>query len=138
MILFVDRMGVWAVSEELKLHFAPLFLHSIHSQGTSNKACHMEAMLHKLSLECNRIKKKQTKLERLSAGFMIDLQSSLITSDDHVVVLSPPGFRQSNSKSSLSLLSTNNRQLNTSSPNISLNDINISTCSKGGPSLPNQ
>ena len=57
--------------------------------GTSDKACQIEAMLHELSLERNRLKHEQMKLERLAAGLMIDLQSSLITSDDHVVVSAP-------------------------------------------------
>ena len=41
------------------------------------------------------------KLERLSAGLMIDLQSSLLTSDDHVVVSAPEGLLRSESELSL-------------------------------------
>ncbi|KAL7549427.1 hypothetical protein ACHAWF_012691 [Thalassiosira exigua] len=57
--------------------------------GTSDKACQIEAMLHELSMERSRLKHEQTKLERLSAGLMIDLQSTLLTSDDHVIVHAP-------------------------------------------------
>jgi len=60
--------------------------------GTSDTACKIEAMLHELSLERNRLKHEQMKLERLSAGLMIDLQSSLLTSDDNVVVPAPEGL----------------------------------------------
>ena len=35
-------------------------------------------------MERDRLKNEQTQLERLSAGLMIDLQSTLLTSDDHV------------------------------------------------------
>lgn len=72
--------------------------------GTSDKACQIEAMLHELSIERNRLKHEQTKLERLSAGLMIDLQSSLLTSDDHVVVPAPEGsLLRSDSELSVSL-----------------------------------
>jgi len=99
--------------------------------GSSDKACQIEAMLHELSLERNRLKQEQTKLERLSAGLMIDLQSSLITSDDKVVVSAPEGslLRRCDSDLSPSLLGTG-RHLNTSSPNVSLDDIDISNRSK--------
>ena len=60
--------------------------------GTSDKACQIEAMLHELSLERNRLKHEQKKLEHLSAGLMIDLQCSLLTSDDTVIVQAPEGL----------------------------------------------
>ena len=60
--------------------------------GTSDKACQIEAMLHELSLERNRLKHEQKKLEHLSAGLMIDLQCSLLTSDDTVIVHAPEGL----------------------------------------------
>lgn len=69
--------------------------------GTSDKACQIEAMLHELSIERNRLKHDQMKLERLSAGLMIDLQSSLLTSDDHVVVSAPEGLLRSETEVSL-------------------------------------
>jgi hypothetical protein len=62
-------------------------------------------MLHELSLERNRLKHEQMKLERLSAGLMIDLQSSLLTSDDHVVVPAPKGLIRSDSDLSYSVRS---------------------------------
>lgn len=72
--------------------------------GTSDKACQIEAMLHELSIERNRLKSEQTKLECLSAGLMIDLQSTLLASDDHVIVPAPEGsLRQSESELSLSM-----------------------------------
>eukprot|EP00579_Thalassiosira_antarctica_P032163 CAMPEP_0201994240 /NCGR_PEP_ID=MMETSP0905-20130828/2146_1 /ASSEMBLY_ACC=CAM_ASM_000554 /TAXON_ID=420261 /ORGANISM="Thalassiosira antarctica, Strain CCMP982" /LENGTH=797 /DNA_ID=CAMNT_0048549173 /DNA_START=375 /DNA_END=2768 /DNA_ORIENTATION=- len=99
--------------------------------GTSDKACQIEAMLHELSLERNRLKHEQTKLECLSAGLMIDFQSSLITSDDRVVVPAPAGsLLRNDSELSLSLLSTGRQLDTTSNPNISLDDIDISTRSK--------
>jgi hypothetical protein len=49
-------------------------------------------MLHELSLERNRLKHEQKKLEHLSAGLMIDLQCSLLTSDDTVIVRAPEGL----------------------------------------------
>mmetsp|Transcript_30684 Transcript_30684/g.65194 ORF Transcript_30684/g.65194 Transcript_30684/m.65194 type:complete len:879 (+) Transcript_30684:81-2717(+) len=98
--------------------------------GTSDKACQIEAMLHELSIERNRLKHEQTKLELLSAGLMIDLQSSLITSDDHVVVPAPEGtLLRSESELSLSLMGTGGR-IDTSNHNISLDDIDVSTRSK--------
>ena len=73
--------------------------------GTSDKACQIEAMLHELSLERNRLKNEQTKLEHLSAGLMIDLQSSLLTSEDRVVVSAPEGsLLRSESELSLAVL----------------------------------
>lgn len=60
--------------------------------GTSDKACQIEAMLHELSLERTRLKHEQKKLEHLSAGLMIDLQCSLLTSDDTVIVQAPEGL----------------------------------------------
>lgn len=73
-------------------------------------------MLHELSLERNRLKNEQTKLERISAGLMIDLQSSLITSDDNVVV-SAPKIQQSDSEPDLGRLGSNNAK----------DDIDVST-----------
>ena len=58
-------------------------------------------MLHELSIERNRLKHEQMKLERLSAGLMIDLQSSLLTSDDNVVVSAPVGMIRSDSELSM-------------------------------------
>jgi len=60
--------------------------------GTSDRACQIEATLHELSIERDRLKHEQTKLERLSAGLMIDLQSTLLTSDDHVICSAPEGM----------------------------------------------
>jgi len=98
--------------------------------GTSDKACQIEAMLHELSLERNRLKREQMKLERLSAGLMIDLQSSLITSDDHVVLSAPEGsLLRSESEVSPSQLATS-RQLDKSNENVSLDDIDVSNRSK--------
>lgn len=94
--------------------------------GTSDRACQIEAMLHELSLERNRLKHEQMKLERLSAGLMIDLQSSLLTSDDHVVVPAPQGMKRSDSDLSYSVRSK-------SPPGSSHDDIDVSTRSR--PSL---
>mmetsp|Transcript_29570 Transcript_29570/g.71440 ORF Transcript_29570/g.71440 Transcript_29570/m.71440 type:complete len:332 (+) Transcript_29570:437-1432(+) len=85
--------------------------------GTSDKACQIEAMLHDLSIERNRLKQEQTKLERLSAGLMIDLQSSLLTSEDHVVVPAPEG----------SLLRIRALPGDRAASNVSTDDIDIST-----------
>jgi hypothetical protein len=75
-------------------------------------------MLHELSIERNRLKHEQMKLERLSAGLMIDLQSSLLTSDDNVVVSAPVGITRSDSELSLT------RPLgDPSSTKVSLDDI---------------
>lgn len=69
--------------------------------GPNDKACHIEATLHELSIERDRLKREQIKLERLSAGLMIDLQSTLLTtSEDHVITPAPKGFlRMSDSDS---------------------------------------
>ena len=79
-------------------------------------------MLHELSIERNRLKHEQTKLERLSAGLMIDLQSTLITSDDHVVVSAPEGMHRSDSD--LSLAARDKIQ------NSARDDIDVSTRSR--------
>jgi len=82
-------------------------------------------MLHELSLERNRLKHEQMKLERLSAGLMIDLQSSLLTSDDHVVVPAPQGLIRSDSDLSYSVRSK-------SPPGACHDDIDVSTRSRPG------
>ena len=81
-------------------------------------------MLHELSLERTRLKAEQTKLERMSAGLMIDLQSTLrFTSDDHVVVPAPKGsLSRVDSDASLSV-STHRREK-------SKDDIDVSARSK--------
>ena len=92
--------------------------------GTSDKACQIEAMLHELSLERNRLKHEQMKLERLSAGLMIDLQSTLLTSDDHVVVPAPEGsLLRSDSELSLAV-----RERKTVT--VSVDDIDVSARSR--------
>lgn len=97
--------------------------------GTSDKACQIEAMLHELSIERNRLKHEQMKLERLSAGLMIDLQSSLITSDDHVVVPAPEGsLKRSDSEVSLKL----RKNSTTGDAVSSVDDIDVSTRSRTG------
>jgi len=93
--------------------------------GSSDKACQIEALLHELSLERTRLKHEQTKLERLSAGLMIDLQSTLITSDDHVVVPAPEGVLQIESETDLSI---SLRKPN--SGTVSIDDIDISARSR--------
>jgi len=70
--------------------------------GTSDRACQIEATLHELSIERDRLKNEQTKLERLSAGLMIDLQSTLLTSDDHVICSAPEGMPRIDSDLELS------------------------------------
>lgn len=71
----------------------------VHSVGgTSDRACQIEATLHELSLERDRLKNEQTKLERLAAGLMIDLQSTLLTSDDHVICSAPEGMPRNDSE----------------------------------------
>ena len=60
--------------------------------GTFDRACQVESTLHELSIERDLLKHEQTKLERLAAGLMIDLQSTLLTSDDHVICSPPKGF----------------------------------------------
>lgn len=92
--------------------------------GTSDKACQIEAMLHELSIERNRLKNEQTKLERLAAGLMIDLQSTLLTSDDKVVVPAPEGSLI-RTDSELSLLNKSR-----AAANVSLDDIDVSTRSR--------
>lgn len=94
--------------------------------GTSDKACQIEAILHELSIERDRLKYEQKKLERLSAGLMIDLQSSLLMDEDHVVVPAPEGMLRSESELSLSMPNKMDRQAN----NISVDDLDISTRSK--------
>lgn len=90
--------------------------------GTSDKACQIEAMLHELSLERNRLKNEQTKLEHLSAGLMIDLQSSLLTSEDRVVVSAPEGsLLRSESELSLAVLNKS-----------AVDDIDVSKRSRAG------
>jgi len=92
--------------------------------GTSDRACQIEAMLHELSIERNRLKTEQTKLERLSAGLMIDLQSSLITSDDNVVVPAPEGSLQRNDSDNISPFGSN-RPIDSC-----VDDIDVSTRSR--------
>eukprot|EP00985_Skeletonema_marinoi_P019219 scaffold10949_cov92-Skeletonema_marinoi.AAC.1 len=58
----------------------------------TDKACKIESTLLELSIERDLLRYEQTKLERLSAGLMIDLQSTLFTSDDHVICAPPNGF----------------------------------------------
>ena len=85
-------------------------------------------MLHELSLERNRLKHEQMKLERLSAGLMIDLQSSLLISDDHVVVPAPAGLVRCDSDLSYSVRSK--------SPPSYHDDIDVSTRSRPGLTSP--
>ena len=47
-------------------------------------------MLHEISLERRRLREEQTSLERLASGLMIDLQSSLLASDDSQVIVAAP------------------------------------------------
>lgn len=79
-------------------------------------------MLHELSIERNRLKHEQTKLERLSAGLMIDLQSALLMSDDHVVVPAPEGMMRSDSELSSAGLNKETGGDRTTS----VDDINVS------------
>eukprot|EP00984_Skeletonema_dohrnii_P021859 scaffold11034_cov155-Skeletonema_dohrnii-CCMP3373.AAC.9 len=58
----------------------------------TDKACKIESTLLELSIERDLLRYEQTKLERLSAGLMIDLQSTLFTSDDHVICAPPNSF----------------------------------------------
>ena len=109
----------------MNLTIVAISLHPIFHTvgGTSDKACQIEAMLHELSIERNRLKHEQMKLERLSAGLMIDLQSSLLTSDDHVVVPAPEGsLRRSDSEMSL----TNGKLGERRTSKVSLDDIDVS------------
>ena len=78
-------------------------------------------MLHELSLERNRLKHEQMKLERLSAGLMIDLQSSLLTSEDRVVVPAPEGSLLPELSSSI------NRNKSLPQDRTSVDDIDVST-----------
>jgi len=95
--------------------------------GTSDKACQIEAMLHELSIERNRLKHEQTKLERLSAGLMIDLQTSLLMSDDHVVVPAPKGsFLRTDSELSLSSCVGGKKD----GKKVTVDDIDVSTRSR--------
>ncbi|KAL7482737.1 hypothetical protein ACHAW6_008396 [Cyclotella cf. meneghiniana] len=94
--------------------------------GTSDKACQIEAVLHELSIERNRLKNEQKKLEHLSAGLMIDLQSSLLTSDDMVIVQAPEGMPRSESELNLMLPNRMDRQ----SSNVSQDDLDISCRSR--------
>jgi hypothetical protein len=82
-------------------------------------------MLHELSIERNRLKHEQMKLERLSAGLMIDLQSSLLTSDDNVVVSAPVGLARSDSELSLTR-PRGDLELKLGSTKVSLDDIAVS------------
>jgi len=100
--------------------------------GTSDKACQIEAMLHELSIERNRLKYEQKKLERLSAGLMIDLQSTLLTSDDLVVVPAPAGIPRSDSELSLLLP----RKMDRQASNVSVDDLDISKSSRSSLTSP--
>jgi len=98
--------------------------------GTSDKACQIESMVHELCIERNRIEHEQTKLERVSARLMIDLQTTLTTSDDNVVVPAPEvSLQRTNSENSLSILGTGSK-LENSIPNISIDGMDVSTCSR--------
>jgi len=101
--------------------------------GTSDKACQIEAMLHELSLERTRLKAEQTKLERMSAGLMIDLQSTLLsTSDDHVVVPAPKGsLARVDSDASLSV-STHRRESSKDDIDVSSRSRRVLTPPRGG------
>lgn len=91
--------------------------------GTSDRACQIEATLHELSIERDRLKNEQTKLERLSAGLMIDLQSTLLTSDDHVICSAPEGMPRIDSD--LDLLAREDLSINSRKP--SLDDISVNS-----------
>lgn len=88
--------------------------------GTSDRACQIEATLHELSMERDRLKNEQTQLERLSAGLMIDLQSTLLTSDDHVITPAPEGMLRVDS----------DFELSTRQPKTTLDDSSLGTRSK--------
>ncbi len=60
--------------------------------GAFDRACQIESTLHELSIDRDLLKHEQKKLERLAASLMIDLQSTLLTSDDHVICSPPKGF----------------------------------------------
>jgi len=106
--------------------FHLIMIASILVGGTSDKACQIEAVLHELSIERNRLKNEQKKLEHLSAGLMIDLQSSLLTSDDMVIVQAPDGMPRSESELNLMLTNRMDRQ----SSNVSQDDLDISCRSR--------
>ncbi len=86
--------------------------------GTSDRACQIEATLHELSIERDRLKNEQTKLERLSAGLMIDLQSTLLTSDDHVICPAPEGMPR---------VDSDDLEVSTRGRKTSLDDLSVST-----------
>lgn len=71
-------------------------------------------------MERDRLKNEQTQLELLSAGLMIDLQSTLLTSDDHVITPAPEGMLQVDSDFDLS----------TRQPQTTLDDSSLGTRSK--------
>jgi len=99
--------------------------------GTNDKACQIEAILHELSIERNRLKCEQAILKHRSAGLMIDLESSLLTSnDDQVIVPAPEGsLRCSDSKSNLSVVG-GSKQLDTSDFRTNTDGIDISNSSR--------
>mmetsp|Transcript_23501 Transcript_23501/g.49624 ORF Transcript_23501/g.49624 Transcript_23501/m.49624 type:complete len:632 (-) Transcript_23501:458-2353(-) len=94
--------------------------------GSSDSACQIEAMLHELSIERNRLKHEQQKLERLSSGLMIDLQSSLLADEDHVIEPAPEGMPRSDSDLSIILPNKMDRQPS----NVSVDDIDLSLHSR--------
>lgn len=71
-------------------------------------------------MERDRLKNEQTQLERLSAGLMIDLQSTLLSSDDHVITPAPEGMLRLDSDFDLS----------TRQPETTLDDSSLGTRSK--------
>lgn len=91
-------------------------------------------MLQELSLERTRLKHEQTKLERLSSSLMIDLQSSLITSDDHVIVPSPEGILQIDSDADLpiSLRKPNSGTMAIDDIDITIRSRNVLTPPRSG------
>lgn len=98
--------------------------------GASDRACQIEATLHELSIERDRLKNEQTKLERLSAGLMIDLQSTLLTSDDHVICSAPEGIPRVDSD--LDLMARSDKKLSlddisTHANKPSLDDISVNS-----------
>ncbi len=60
--------------------------------GAFDRACQIESALNELSIDRDLLKHEQKKLEQLAASLMIDLQSTLLTSDDHVICSPPKGF----------------------------------------------
>jgi len=99
--------------------------------GPTDKACQVEARLHELSADRDRLKDEQTKLEHLAAGLMIDLQSSLLASEsDQIAVPAPRGsLRHSDSDSSLSLLGLR-LPLDAASPSVIADDSDVSSRSR--------